>query len=90
MTISAYSLLGSLGVLLIVASYLLLMIGRISSDGIRYPAVNALGAILIIISLTESFNLPALLIEVFWLAISVLGIFNVLRGRLRRESRELE
>lgn len=83
-TINIFTVLGSFGVLLIVASYLLLIMGRVSSEGIRYPAVNAIGAILIIISLIDSFNLPALLIEIFWLAISILGIWKSLRSDPQR------
>lgn len=89
-TINVFTLLGGLGVLLIVVSYLWLITGKVSSDGIHYPAVNALGAVLIIVSLIDSFNLPALLIEAFWFVISILGIWNNLRGRRRRSRRRIE
>lgn len=67
-------LVGNLGVVLIVGAYLWLQLERISSKSIWFSAINALGAIMIILSLLEKFNLSALLMEVFWLFISVFGL----------------
>jgi hypothetical protein len=71
-----YDVAGSLGVAMIVGAYLFLQLGRVASDSLRYLLANALGAGLILISLSEEFNFSAFLIEAFWLAISVLGLWR--------------
>lgn len=67
---------GIAGVSLIVGSYLWLQIGRWATDSKLYSAANALGASLVLISLCISFNFSALLIESFWLVISLFGLFR--------------
>ena len=67
-------LVGNLGVLLIVGAYLWLQLERISAKNVWFSAVNALGAALIIVSLLDKFNLSALLMEGFWLVISLFGL----------------
>ena len=67
--------LGGLGVVLIVGSYLLLQRGVWSTDDLKYSAANAVGAGFVLISLVEKFNLPAFLVELFWLIISLYGIW---------------
>ena len=69
-----YDLAGSVGVVLIVAAFLLLQLERVVSNGLLYLIANALGAALILLSLSFDFNLSAFLMEAFWLAISLLGL----------------
>src|SRR5262245_7126905 len=71
-----YDVAGSLGVAMIVCAYLFLQLGRVASDSLRYLLANALGAGLILISLSMEFNFSAFLIEAFWLAISVVGLWR--------------
>jgi hypothetical protein len=78
---SPYVIAGSVGALLIVVSYLMLMSGRLSSDALGYCAANGLGAALLIVSLLVDFNLPAMLIQVFWLAISLYGVSRALAAK---------
>ena len=70
-------LVGNIGVVLIVVSYFLIQIGRMSSRGIPYTSVNALGALFILYSLYYDFNLSAFVIEVFWLLISLVGLVRI-------------
>ena len=42
----------------------------------RYPLVNLVGAVLILLSLIAAWNLPAAIIETFWAAISVYGLMK--------------
>ena len=49
-----------------------------------YSACNAVGAVLLLVSLTVNFNLSSVIIEIFWLAISAVGLW---RGWRRRASR---
>jgi len=73
--------LGNIGVALIIISYLFLQLGRVSSTSLKFSLVNALGALLIIISLLNQFNLSAFIIEAFWLLISLMGITRFLIKR---------
>jgi hypothetical protein len=70
-----HDLAGNLGVLLIVGSYFWMQLGRISGQSVTYSLANAAGAALILVSLYFDFNLSAVVIEIFWLAISVMGVF---------------
>ena len=74
-----HDFLGNLGVILIVGSYLWLQLGRISGQSTRYSLVNASGAILVLVSLYFEFNLSAVLVEFFWLVISLLGLILRIR-----------
>jgi hypothetical protein len=71
-----YDILGLLGAGLIILAYLLLQLDRIKAGSIWYSVMNAIGALLIIISLIMNWNLPAFIIEAFWLAISLFGLFK--------------
>ena len=80
-----YDILGTLGVGVIVIAYVLLQIERIRSEQVMYSLLNAIGALLILISLCYSFNLPSFIVEFFWLLISVFGIARTLRRKFRQE-----
>ena len=69
-----YDILGTLGVCIIILAYILLQIGRLRSEQLAYSLMNAVGALLILISLYYSFNFPSFVVEFFWLIISLFGI----------------
>ena len=69
-----YDILGTLGVAIIILTYVLLQIERIRSDQLAYSLLNAIGAALILVSLYFDFNLPSVVVEFFWLVISLFGI----------------
>jgi hypothetical protein len=71
---------GNIGVLLLMAAYLLLQLNKLS-NGLLYSAMNAVGAAFIVASLVNNFNLSAFIIEVFWILISFVGILRHLRSR---------
>ena len=71
--------LGLLGVVMIVVTYLFLQLGKLNSTALAYSLMNAIGASLIVASLLANFNLSALLMEVFWVLISCLGIYRYFR-----------
>lgn len=64
---------------MILISYFLLQLDRISSSALSYSLLNAAGAFLILVSLTVDFNFSAFVIESFWLLISIVGIVRCLR-----------
>ena len=69
-----YDFLGNVGVAMILASYLMLQLGKLQATDLRYSLLNASGAALILCSLAFDFNMSAFLIEFFWLLISIIGI----------------
>jgi uncharacterized membrane protein YfcA len=77
-----HDFLGNVGVVLILLSYLLLQIEKMSATSLLYSLVNAIGAVLILISLMYDFNLSAFIVEVVWLLISVYALTR--RGLKRR------
>ena len=78
---SWFDLIGNIGVLLMVVAYLLLQLERLSSSAVSYLLLNAVGALLVIISLLFRFNLSAFLMEAFWLLISLYGLTKPLFAR---------
>ena len=74
-------MVGFIGVLLIVVAYLLLQLDKLPSSSPKYSLLNAGGALLIIVSLIFAFNLSAFTMEVFWLLISLLGLWRSLVHR---------
>jgi len=74
MTYAWYDILGTVGVAVIIITYVLLQLGRIKSEQLTYSLLNAFGATLILISLAYSFNFPSFVVEFFWLLISLFGI----------------
>lgn len=74
-------LIGLTGVALILIAYFALQTERIQSEDWRFSAINGLGAILIMISLYFTFNLASFVIEIFWLMISLYGLWKAWRRR---------
>ena len=72
-------LVGNIGVVVLIIAYLMLQLDKLSSNGLAYSLLNAIGAGCIIISLIVNFNLSAFIIEVFWVLISFVGIYRYFR-----------
>lgn len=69
-----HDLIGNLGVLCILTTYLLLQLERIVATSVLYSVLNALGSGMIVYSLLFEFNLSAFIVELAWLVISVFGL----------------
>ena len=69
-----HDLVGNLGVLCILLSYLLLQLDKLDLKSLSYSLINAVGAVLIIVSLLYNFNLSSFIIELVWLSISLFAI----------------
>lgn len=74
MSLAWYDVLGSVGVAVIIVAYVLLQFERLRSEQLAYSLLNAIGALLILVSLYFSFNFPSFVVEFFWLLISLYGI----------------
>ncbi len=74
MNYGVMDLVGNIGVVVLMITYLMLQLDKIKSSHLSYSVLNAVGASLIVASLIVNFNLSALLMEVFWVLISFIGI----------------
>ena len=83
-----HNLVGNIGVVLIVGTYFLVQIRRMSATQPPYIVLNGLGALFILYSLWFDFNLSAFLIELIWLLISLLGLGRYFLEKRRGESVE--
>jgi hypothetical protein len=75
--------IGAIGVAILMATFLMLQLGRLESTRLLYSVLNAVGAAFITVSLLFDFNLSAFIIEVFWILISLIGVYRTLRVRTR-------
>jgi uncharacterized protein (DUF983 family) len=82
-----YDLVGNIGVALVLAAYLGLTLGRFAGDRPPYLLLNLVGSVLLLVSLVFAFNLSAVLIQVFWIVISLIGLGRFLYRRRRRSTR---
>ena len=78
-------IVGSAGAALIIVAYLLLQLRRIDADNAWYSTANAAGAALILFTLWYSFNLAAVIINTFWLTISLYGVGIALSRRYNNQ-----
>ncbi|HTI95341.1 MAG TPA: hypothetical protein VL425_02385 [Rudaea sp.] len=74
--------IGLLGVVLILLAYFLLQAGRVHGNALPYQLLNALGAVLVLVSLLYAFNLSAVLMELAWLLVSIYGIARNRRRKI--------
>lgn len=82
-----YDFVGILGVVLILAPYLLVQLRKMSATGTRYIIANGLGALFILYSLFYDFNLSAFIIEIVWLLISLVGLGRIYLERKKHATR---
>lgn len=69
------------GTVLILGAYLALQAGWLRADGAAYSLVNMAGALMVILSLTAAFNSAALILEIAWVLISLIGLYRLWRRR---------
>ena len=72
--LTVYRAIGLIGAAVFVVAYFANQARWLSSDDWRFPAANLAGALLILVSLFAEWNLPSVVIEAFWAAISVYGL----------------
>jgi uncharacterized membrane protein YqjE len=69
------------GTLLVVAAYYLLQLEKLHPRGLTYNLMNLIGAILLLISLSYTFNLASVVIEIFWIGAALIGLWKLYRSR---------
>lgn len=78
MALTLSDIVGLVGVAFVVGTYFLSQIGRMDVRRPLYPALNGVGALFILFSLLHTFNAASFVIELFWLAISIIGLTRAL------------
>jgi hypothetical protein len=71
--------LGGAGVLIV--AYFANQLRWLSSEHFAFPLLNLVGASLILVSLFSAWNLPSVVIEAFWIAISLIGLYRSVNWR---------
>ena len=79
-----YDIAGLIGVATILAGYAAATTGRMDAKGAPSLAVNFVGASLILLSLTQRFNLSAAIVEGAWALIALVGLIRIALRRLSR------
>lgn len=74
-------IIGMAGVVTNLSAYLLLSMGRLRANQMRYQWMNVGGTIAILISLVAQFNAPAMILNIAWLTVSVLGLVRIYQMR---------
>ncbi|WP_147108029.1 hypothetical protein [Tateyamaria sp. syn59] len=79
--LAVYELIGILGFALYVTNYSLLTTRCLSSDCLAYFTINLVAASCVLMGLMASFNLASAMLQIFWVAMSLIGILVRLRAR---------
>lgn len=83
-------LFGIFGVLFYVGSYFALQAGLIGGRGYLYPALNAIAAASVLLSLVHNFNMSSAMIQITFIAISIFGMarFYIVTHRVQFSNEE--
>ena len=68
------TVIGIVGVALVLLAYFLLQKGKLTPRDRAYPLMNIAGSLGIVVSLIEAWNLPSFIIQCCWIAISIYGM----------------
>jgi len=77
-----YDIIGIAGVICYLAAYFLLQSGRLDAQkDYSYTLLNIIGAIFVLISLKNAFNLPSVVSQSVWILLSFYGLLRVKSAR---------
>jgi len=79
-----FQIISFIGMLFVVVAYLLLQMDKLDRKSMSFQVLNLIGAILLLISLFVHFNLGSFIIEVFWIGITLYGIYKIIKERKRQ------
>lgn len=90
LSLNIYAAFGFLGVALYLGSYAALQLGYLNGQGGLYAVLNLAAASSVLISLVQAFNLSSAVIQIFWIAISIVGLVRMylLTRRIRFNDEE--
>lgn len=71
-----YDIISIMGVAIILVAYFLLQWERLDARSYAFSLLNIIGSLMILYSLLYDWNLSAVLIEISWVCISVVGLLR--------------
>ena len=74
-------IVGFMGVGLILIAYFWQQTKGVGATDWLHPVINALGSVLMLVSLIYKPNMPSIFIQLSWIAISALGFARTIRAR---------
>jgi predicted membrane protein len=87
MSIENHDIMGLIGALLVLIPYFLLQANKMKSTSFSFSALNLIGALMIMYSLSQSFNLTSFSIEVIWASVSLYGLYKWFRSQKKKKVR---
>lgn len=79
-------IVGFIGMVFVVIAFHNTVTGKWAGQSKIFNVVNLIGATLLLLSLTVHFNLGSFIIEVFWIIISVRGLYAIGKTRARNSN----
>jgi hypothetical protein len=76
-------IIGVVGAAMILLTYALLQLGKMTAAGLWYTVINLAGSLMILYSLFYDFNLAGLIIEIVWITVSVVALVRLAVRRRR-------
>jgi hypothetical protein len=70
---------GMLGTAMVLVAFYMQQLGYADHKGLSYNLMNFLGALFLLFSLYFSFNLASVVMEVFWMVASLIGLWKFWR-----------
>jgi hypothetical protein len=83
--VSPFDLIGLAGVVVVLVAYAAATTGRLDPERSLSLGLNAIGAGLILASLTQRFNLAATIVEGAWCLIALVGLLRRAWARIRSQ-----
>lgn len=83
--INNFNAIGIIGVILVLAAYLLLQLDRLDQDSVIFSLMNLVGSFMILFSLYFTWNLASGVIEGAWFLISLFGLIKAFVYRSRKK-----
>lgn len=80
------NVIGMTGTAMVVGAYFLIQFDKMDAKGLAYNVWNLVGAIFLLVSLLVHFNLASFVIELFWIAASLVGLWQVIKRRKAADS----
>lgn len=74
-------IVGMAGTSLVVGAFFLLQLNKVNPKGLLYNLMNLSGALFLLFSLCINFNLASFVIELFWIAASLIGLWQYYQSR---------
>ncbi|MEP6927172.1 MAG: hypothetical protein ABI834_06020 [Ginsengibacter sp.] len=76
--------IGSIGVAILLIAFLLILINKISKDGIGYLLMNFVGSGLAAVASYLIHYLPFIILEIAWMLASLFGLWKLYKHRITK------